>query len=159
MVINLLRFGFCIQLISFSSYVSLALRLPHVLPLSLPLPLPHRLNMLLSSREMDHRHKCSDVSTTGFHFVNILLHASVVQLIFLLVRRESTLGLPYEFMLAAYFAVHPIHTEAVSTPAPTVSPSLLPCSRVSLPFPIVITIPASSPDERKREPHSPDFPS
>jgi hypothetical protein len=74
--------------------------------------------MFLSSAEMDHQGKCSEVPPTGFHFVNILLHASVVQLIFLLLRQESKLGLQFEFIAAAYFAVHPIHTEAVSTHFP-----------------------------------------
>lgn len=94
--------------------LSLSLSLARCLMFFLSLSPSHRLNMFLSSREMDHQAKCSGVSTTGFHFVNILLHASVVQLIFLLLRQESNFGLQYEFMTSAYFAVHPIHTEAVS---------------------------------------------
>src|SRR5262249_36049300 len=53
----------------------------------------------------------------GFHVVNLLLHAAVTLLVYLLLRRllesRSDSGL-LAFVSALLFAVHPIHTEAVA---------------------------------------------
>jgi protein O-mannosyl-transferase len=54
----------------------------------------------------------------GFHAVNLLLHAGVVCLLYLLLRKllaASGHGNTVAFAAALLFAVHPIHTEAVSS--------------------------------------------
>ncbi|OGR36090.1 MAG: hypothetical protein A2091_10750 [Desulfuromonadales bacterium GWD2_61_12] len=52
-------------------------------------------------------------SAWGYHLVNLLLHASIVQLIFATLRKwEISNGTA--FMAAAIFAVHPIHGEVVN---------------------------------------------
>ena len=54
-----------------------------------------------------------DAAPFGFHLVNVALHALVTLAVFLLVRRllDSLLAAT---VAAALFAVHPVHTEAVS---------------------------------------------
>jgi Flp pilus assembly protein TadD len=47
----------------------------------------------------------------GYHLVNILLHAAIVIQIWLLLRRLSVPGAGWA---AAFFAVHPVHVEAVA---------------------------------------------
>lgn len=58
------------------------------------------------------------LSPWGFHLVNILFHASVSALAFLVARRllENASGpsLSIPFITALLFAVHPVHTEAVA---------------------------------------------
>jgi len=49
----------------------------------------------------------------GFHLVNILMHASVVCLLFFLTRRLFDSG-PLALFAAILFALHPIHTESVA---------------------------------------------
>ena len=54
----------------------------------------------------------------GYHLINLFLHAAVVVLLFL-VLRQALEGLAYcgflSFAAAMLFAVHPVHTEAVSS--------------------------------------------
>lgn len=50
---------------------------------------------------------------TGFHLVNVLLHAGVTTLVFLLLRGFGT-SLLAAGVAAALFAVHPVHVEAVA---------------------------------------------
>lgn len=50
---------------------------------------------------------------TGFHVVNLLLHALAVGLLYRLARRLG-LGRPVAWLAAALFAVHPLQTEPVS---------------------------------------------
>lgn len=52
-------------------------------------------------------------SPVGYHVVNVLLHAVATLLVFAVIRRcfESE---PAALLAAAWFAVHPIHTEAVA---------------------------------------------
>ena len=59
------------------------------------------------------RMHCSG-NSWGFHLVNILVHAMVVQLIAILARYEFHFGHESTLMAGLYFATHPIHTEAVS---------------------------------------------
>ena len=59
----------------------------------------------------------------GFHLVNVLLHAAVTCLLYLLLRnilepaspQGSSQGKTVAFVAALLFAVHPIHTEAVTS--------------------------------------------
>lgn len=54
----------------------------------------------------------------GFHIVNLVLHGAVVCLVFILMQalfQESQQWRNVAFMTALLFAVHPIHTEAVSS--------------------------------------------
>jgi protein O-mannosyl-transferase len=55
----------------------------------------------------------------GFHLVNLLLHAAVTCLLYLLLRTilgvASPQGIAVAFVAAFLFAVHPIHTEAVAS--------------------------------------------
>jgi tetratricopeptide (TPR) repeat protein len=55
----------------------------------------------------------------GFHLVNLLLHAAVTWLLYLLLRTILGVETPQEisvaFVAALLFAVHPIHTEAVAS--------------------------------------------
>ena len=54
----------------------------------------------------------------GFHLLNLLLHAAVTLLLYLLLCRlleETANGRTMALVAAALFAVHPIHTEAVSS--------------------------------------------
>lgn len=48
----------------------------------------------------------------GFHLVNVLLHAGVTALVVLLV--GNLLPVPGAFLAGLFFAVHPVHVEAVS---------------------------------------------
>jgi len=60
------------------------------------------------------------IAPWGFHFINILLHAAVSVVVFLIASRifyaqqriRSLFSIP--FLVALLFATHPIHTEAVS---------------------------------------------
>ena len=55
--------------------------------------------------------------TPSYHLVNLLLHAGVTWLLFLLLRDllgDSTEGTAVAFAAALLYAVHPIHTEAVT---------------------------------------------
>ena len=49
----------------------------------------------------------------GWHFLNLLLHAGICALIFLLLRRWD-LSPPLAFAVALVFAVHPVHVESVA---------------------------------------------
>ena len=54
----------------------------------------------------------------GYHLVNLLLHAGVVWLLYLLIQEifgPSPRGKSVAFVAALLYAVHPIHTEAVSS--------------------------------------------
>jgi len=54
----------------------------------------------------------------GFHLLNLLLHAGVVWLMYLLLQEifgKSSRGKTIAFAAALLFAVHPIHTEAVAS--------------------------------------------
>ncbi len=53
-----------------------------------------------------------EAGTTGFHLVNLLLHAGCSILVLRIARRH--LATPAAFLAAALFAVHPLQTEAVS---------------------------------------------
>lgn len=69
---------------------------------------------MTSFRSGEERLKCSAGKSWGFHLVNILIHAMVVQLIAILVRYEFHFGHESTLMAGLYFATHPVHTEAVS---------------------------------------------
>ncbi|HMD43877.1 MAG TPA: tetratricopeptide repeat protein [Candidatus Acidoferrum sp.] len=54
----------------------------------------------------------------GYHFVNLLLHAAVTVLLYLLLKKlleTVPLGMTVAWVTALLFAVHPIHTEAVAS--------------------------------------------
>lgn len=53
------------------------------------------------------------VAPFGWHFLNLLLHAGVCVLIFLLLRRWN-LSPNLSFVIALIFAVHPVHVESVA---------------------------------------------
>lgn len=53
------------------------------------------------------------VEPFGWHFMNILLHAGICVLIFLLLRRWN-LSANLSFIIALIFAVHPVHVESVA---------------------------------------------
>lgn len=53
------------------------------------------------------------VEPFGWHFLNLLLHAGVCVLIFLLLRRWN-LSANLSFIIALIFAVHPVHVESVA---------------------------------------------
>lgn len=53
------------------------------------------------------------VEPFGWHFLNLLLHAGVCVLIFLLLRRWN-LSANLSFVIALIFAVHPVHVESVA---------------------------------------------
>jgi protein O-mannosyl-transferase len=58
-------------------------------------------------------HALHGLRPAGYHFVNILLHAAASLVLFLLVRDLSGKAV-LAFVAALWFAVHPIHTEAVA---------------------------------------------
>lgn len=49
-----------------------------------------------------------------FHLLNMLLHAGVTLLVLALLRRMLNRGFALAWLIAALFAVHPLHTEAVT---------------------------------------------
>lgn len=53
------------------------------------------------------------VEPFGWHFLNLLLHAGICVLIFLLLRRWN-LSANLSFVIALIFAVHPVHVESVA---------------------------------------------
>lgn len=53
------------------------------------------------------------VEPFGWHFLNLLLHAGVCVLVFLLLRRWN-LSSNLSFIIALIFAVHPVHVESVA---------------------------------------------
>ena len=56
-------------------------------------------------------HKLWGYAPTGYHIVNVLLHLANTLLVWHLVRR---LAMPGAWMVAAVFAVHPLHVESVA---------------------------------------------
>ena len=93
-------------------------------------PFSHRLNAFLSERSglvsLEEKSSSSYSITPssvgvnqrlnpwGFHVVNVMIHALVVQVIILLARYELNCGNHLTLMTSLFFATHPIHTEAVS---------------------------------------------
>jgi len=63
-------------------------------------------------------YKIFGLNAWGYHLVNVLFHTGVVILLFLLIRRfareKGPDFLSAPFLAALLFAVHPVHTEAVS---------------------------------------------
>ena len=56
-------------------------------------------------------HKLWGFDPTGYHIVNVLLHLANTFLVWLLLRRMAVCG---AWMVAAVFAVHPLHVESVA---------------------------------------------
>lgn len=93
-------------------------------------PFSHRLNAFLAERSglvsLEEKSSSSYSITPsslgvnqrlnpwGFHVVNVMIHALVVQMIILLARYELNCGNHLTLMTSLFFATHPIHTEAVS---------------------------------------------
>ena len=87
-----------------------------------------RLNAFLAEKRVSLEEKSYSITTPtafvglnrldpwGFHLVNVLIHALVVQMIILLARYELNCGNHLTLMTSLFFATHPIHTEAVSFP-------------------------------------------
>src|SRR5262249_43994344 len=48
-----------------------------------------------------------------YHVINVLIHSAVTILVYLVCLQFARL-IPYAFIVAALFAAHPVHTEAVS---------------------------------------------
>ena len=104
-------------------------------------PFSHRLNAFLAERSglvsLEEKSSSSYSITPssvgvnqrlnpwGFHVVNVMIHALVVQMIILLARYELNCGNHLTLMTSLFFATHPIHTEAVSVFATIFSPSSL----------------------------------
>lgn len=86
-----------------------------------------RLNAFLAEKRVSLEEKSYSITTPtafiglnsrlnpwGFHLVNVMIHALVVQMIILLARYELNCGNHLTLMTSLFFATHPIHTEAVS---------------------------------------------
>lgn len=74
-----------------------------------PLSMPQYYPLVHTSYLLEHQLWGQDPA--GYHLVNILLHALVAVLLWLVLRR---LGLPWPFAIALLFALHPVQVESVA---------------------------------------------
>lgn len=102
---------------------------PHISACLMMISFYSRLNAFFAEKRVSLEEKSYSITTPtatfiglnsrlnpwGFHLVNVMIHALVVQMIILLARYELNCGNHLTLMTSLFFATHPIHTEAVSS--------------------------------------------